>query len=65
MPKLRPREIDVPIYPNGAHILAFHLLGLGFWMFRVFHCFSIIYRPSSLIVTQSSEASSHHISSQR
>jgi hypothetical protein len=58
MPKLRPREIDVPIYPNGAHILAFHLLGLGFWMFRVFHCFSIIYRPSSLIVTQSSEASS-------
>jgi hypothetical protein len=65
MPKLRPREIDVPIYPNGAHILAFHLLGLGFWMFRVFHCFSIIYRPSSLIVTQSSEASSRHISSQR
>jgi hypothetical protein len=35
MPKLRPREIDVPIYPDGAHILAFHLLGLGFWMFRV------------------------------
>jgi hypothetical protein len=20
MPKLRPREIDVPIYPNGAHM---------------------------------------------
>jgi hypothetical protein len=19
MPKLRPREVDVPIYPNGAH----------------------------------------------
>jgi hypothetical protein len=35
MPKLRPREIDVPIYPDGAHILEFHLLGLGFWMFRV------------------------------
>ena len=32
MPKLRPREIDVPIYPNGAHNLAFHLLGLGFGM---------------------------------
>ena len=32
MPKLRPREIDVPIYPDGAHILAFHLLGLGFWI---------------------------------
>jgi hypothetical protein len=52
MPKLGPREIDVPIYPDGAHILAFHLLGLDFWMFRVFHCFSIIYRPLSLIVTQ-------------
>jgi hypothetical protein len=65
MPKLRPREMDVPIYPNGAHIQVFHLLGLGFWMFRVFHCFSVIYRPSSLIVTGSSEASSCHISSQR
>jgi hypothetical protein len=21
MPKLRPREVDVPIYLNGAHIL--------------------------------------------
>jgi hypothetical protein len=21
MPKLRPREIDVPTYPNGAHSL--------------------------------------------
>ena len=52
MPKLQPREVDVPIYPNGAHSLAFHLLGLGFWTFRVFHCFSIINRPSSLIVTQ-------------
>jgi hypothetical protein len=35
MPMLGPQEIDVPIYPNEAHILAFHLLGLGFWMFRV------------------------------
>jgi hypothetical protein len=35
MPKLQPQEIDVPIYLDGAHILAFHLLGLGFWMFRV------------------------------
>jgi len=52
MPKLRPREIDVPIYPNGAHNLAFHLLGLGFRKLRVFHCFSTINRPSSLIVTQ-------------
>ena len=52
MPKLRPREVDVPIYPDGAHSLALHLLGLGFWMFRVFHCFSIINRSSSLIVTR-------------
>ena len=35
MPKLQPQEIDVPIYPDGAHIMVFHLLGLGFWMFRV------------------------------
>jgi hypothetical protein len=35
MPKLRPWEIDVPIYPDMDHILAFHLLGLGLWMFRV------------------------------
>ena len=39
MPKLRPWEVDVPIYPNRAHNLAFHLLRLGFWMFRVLHCF--------------------------
>jgi len=30
MPKLQPQEVDVPIYPNGAHNLAFLLLGLGF-----------------------------------
>ena len=36
----------------GPIVLALHLLGLGFWMFRVFHCFSIINRPSSFIVTQ-------------
>ena len=52
MPKLRPWEVGVPIYPNGAHSLAFHLLGLGFGMLRVFHCFSTINRPSSLIVIQ-------------
>ena len=27
--------------------LALHLLGLGFWMFRVLHCFSIINRPQA------------------
>ena len=52
MPKLQPSEVDVPIYPNEAHGLVLHLVGLGFWMFRVFHCFSTISRPSSLIVTQ-------------
>ena len=53
MPKLRPREADVQIYPNEAHILlALHLLGLSFWMFKAFHCFSIIIRSFSLIVTQ-------------
>jgi len=50
MPKLQPREVDVPIYPNRAHSLALHLLGLGFWMFNFFHCFVIINRPLSLIV---------------
>ena len=39
MQKLRPQEIDVPIDPDEAHILVFHLLGLGFSMFRVFHYF--------------------------
>jgi len=52
MPKLQPREVDVPIYPNGAHSLAFHLIGLGFGMLRVFHCFSTINRPLSLIVRE-------------
>jgi len=46
MPKLRPPEVGVPIYPNEGHSLVLHLLGLGFWMFR-----SVINRPSSLIVT--------------
>ena len=35
MPKLRPLEIDVPIYPDEAHIPVFHLLWLGFWMFGI------------------------------
>ena len=50
--KLRPQEIDVPIYPNGAHNMVFHFLGLGFRILSVFHCLSTINRPSSLIVTQ-------------
>ena len=52
MLKLWPWEVDVPIYRNGVHSLALHLLGLCFWMFRVFHCFSIINKPCILLVTQ-------------
>ena len=37
MKKLRPREVDVLTYPNRAHMnFGAHLLGLGFWMYRVF-----------------------------
>ena len=35
----------------GPTILALHLPGLGFLMFRDFHCFSTINRHSSLILT--------------
>ena len=51
MPKLRPREVDVPIYRNEAHIFGASSPRVRFFMFRVFHCFSIVNRPSSLIVT--------------
>ena len=47
-----PGKLMYQFTPNGAHSLAFHLLGLGFGMLRVFHCFSTINRPSSLIVIQ-------------
>jgi len=30
MPKLRPREVDVPIYPNGAHSFGVSSPGIGF-----------------------------------
>jgi hypothetical protein len=37
MQKLRPREVDVSTTPSRpTNLLAFHLSGLGFWMFRVF-----------------------------
>lgn len=49
IPKL---PIDVLIYPDRAHSLLFHILGLGFWMFRVFYCFSIINRTLSLIIME-------------
>jgi hypothetical protein len=47
-----PGKLMYQLTQTGPIVLAFHLLGLGLWMFRVFHCFSIINRPSSLIVTQ-------------
>ena len=52
MPNLCPREVETPIYPNGAHIFGASSPRVRFWTFRVLHCFSIINRPSSLIVTQ-------------
>jgi hypothetical protein len=34
MKNLCPREVDVLITPSGpAHLLSFHLLELGFWIF--------------------------------
>jgi hypothetical protein len=60
MQKLRPWEVDVSTTPIGAaNLLAFHLLGLGFWIFLMLkrtlepHC------KNNLL------ASSCHISSQR
>jgi len=54
MAELRPREVGVPTNPNKAHkLLVLRLLGLGFWMFRVFHFFSIIKMLLNLIVTHS------------
>lgn len=47
-----PGKLMYQFTRNGAHSLAFHLIVLDFWIFRVFHYFSTINRPSSLIVTQ-------------
>ena len=38
IPKLRPQEVDVPIYPNGAHSFGASSHRVRFWMFRVFNC---------------------------
>jgi hypothetical protein len=41
MQKLQPREVEVPTYPLGpTYHSTFHLLGLGFWMYRVFEFMS-------------------------
>jgi hypothetical protein len=37
-----PGKLMYQLTQTGPIVLAFHLLGLGLWMFRVFHCFSII-----------------------
>ena len=47
-----PEKLKHQFTQTRPIVLALHLLGFGFWMFRVIHCFSIINRPSSLIVTQ-------------
>jgi hypothetical protein len=39
MPKLQAREIDVPNYLDRGHILAFHILRLGFFGCLVFPLF--------------------------
>jgi len=50
MPRLRPREVDVPIYPNEAHCFGDSSPRVRLLVFGVFHCFSIINRPFILIV---------------
>jgi hypothetical protein len=59
-----PGKLMYQLTQTGPIVLAFHLLGLGLWMFRVFHCFSIIICLRASL-EHSSEASSRHISSQR
>ena len=45
MPKLRPRKLVHQFTQTGPIVLALHFLGLGFWLFRVFHSLSTINRP--------------------
>ena len=47
-----PEKLKHQFTQTPPIVLALHLLGLGFWTFRVLHCFSKINRPLSLIVTQ-------------
>jgi len=46
-----PSKLMYHFTQMGPIVLVLHVLGLGFWMSRVFHCFSIINVSSSLIVT--------------
>ena len=45
-----PRKLKHQFTQKEPIFLVLHLLMLGFWMFRVLHCFSKIIRPLSLIV---------------
>ena len=47
-----PGKLMYQFTQTGAIVLELPHLGLGFWMFRVFPCFSIIKIPLSLILTR-------------
>lgn len=59
-----PKKLMSQFTENGVHSLALHRLGLGLWMFRVFHFFSTINSPSSLIVRQFRGMQPPHLSSE-
>ena len=46
-----PKKLMYQFTQTRWTVLVLHLLGLGFWIFIIFHCFLIINRPWSLIVT--------------
>ena len=67
MQKLRSREVDVSTnHPGPTHFMTVQLLGLGFWMFRVFAFMLMLKRPFGLFCNQlGTNEHSRHISSQR
>jgi hypothetical protein len=67
MQKLRPREVDVLTYPNGAHMnFGTSSLGLGFWMSRVLEFIIIVKIPSETHCNHLlANEHNHHISSHR
>ena len=67
MQKLRSREVDVSTNHLGpTHFMIVQLLGLGFWMFRVFSFMLMLKRPFGLFCNQlGTNEHSRHISSQR
>ena len=49
MQKLQPWEVEVPTYPSRpTQLLVFHLLGLGFWMYRVLEFMSNVKKASGV-----------------